>query len=159
MIVGAGDFLQELLRVDDAEIVGAVGAQPHDAEIRVAHHHRIGRAPLVAGEHARDDVVDVGLERALERVLPALEIGEDRDVVGGERVLARAERVAELAEVDELRDLRFAHDQLRAVLDFLVLVGKAERQRVARIVGPFDDVDELFLEEVDDRHRVFVLRW
>ena len=50
MIVGAGDFLQELLHVDDAEIVGAERAQPDDAEILVAHHHRIGRAPLVAGE-------------------------------------------------------------------------------------------------------------
>ena len=50
MIVGARDFLQELLHVDDAEIVRAVGAQAHDAEVLVAHHHRIGRAPLVAGE-------------------------------------------------------------------------------------------------------------
>ena len=157
MVVGAGDLLQELLQVDDAEVVGAVRAQAHDAEIRVAHHHRIGRAPLVAGEHARDDVVDVGLERAFERVFPALEVGEDRDVVGRQRVLAGTERVAELAEVDELRDLRFAHDELRAVLDFLVLVGEAERQRVARVVRPLDDVDELFLEEIDDRHRVSML--
>ena len=41
-------------------------------------------------------------------------------------VLAGAEGVAELAEVDELRDLRFAHDQLRAALDLLVLVREAE---------------------------------
>jgi hypothetical protein len=40
-------------------------------------------------------------------------------------VLARAEQVAVLSEVDELRGLRLAHDELRAVLDFLVLVGKA----------------------------------
>src|SRR6185437_4508325 len=51
------------------------------------------------------------------------------------------------------RDLRLAHDELRAVLDLLVLVGEAERQRVARVIGPLDDIDELFLEEVDDRHR------
>ena len=57
------------------------------------------------------------------------------------------------AEVDELRGLRLAHDELRAVLDLLVLVGEAERQRVARVVGPLDDVDELFLDEIDDRHR------
>src|SRR5262249_35209321 len=53
---------------------------------------------------------------------------------------------------DELRDLRFADDELRAVLDLLVLVGKAVRQGVPRVVGPLDDVDELFLEKVDDRH-------
>jgi hypothetical protein len=154
MVVGAGDLLQELLRIDNAEIVGAVGAQPNDAEVRVAHHHGIRRAPLVAREHPRDDIVDVGLEWALERVLPALEVGENGDVVGGERVLPRAERVPEFAEVDELRHLRLAHHELRAILDFLVLVGKPEAQRVARVIRPLDDVDELFLDEVDDRHRV-----
>ena len=82
-------------------------------------------APLVAGEEARVDVVDVGLERRLEAVLPALEPGQDRDVVGGQRVLAGTEGVAELAEVDELRRLRLAHDELRAVLDLLVVVGEA----------------------------------
>ncbi len=138
---------------DDAEVVRAVGAHPHDAEVGIAHHHRVRRAPLVAGEHARDDVVDVRLERALERVFPALEIGEDRDVVGRERVLARTERVAELAQIDELRDLRFADDELRAVLDLLVLVGEPVRKRVARVVGPLDDVDELLLQEIDDRHQ------
>jgi hypothetical protein len=98
VIIRAGHFLQEFLDVDDAEIVGAVSAQPDDAEIRIAHHHRVGRAPLVAGEQARDDVIDIGLERALQRVLPALEVGQDRDVVCRQRILARAERVAELAQ-------------------------------------------------------------
>ena len=41
-----------------------------------------------------------------------------------------SKRVAELAEINELRGLRLTHDQLRAALDFLVLVGKAPRQRV-----------------------------
>jgi hypothetical protein len=131
MIVRARDLLEELLHVAHAEVVRAVRAQAHDAEILVAHHHGIGGAPLVAREHTRDDVIDVGLERALQAVLPALEVGEDRDVVGGQRVLAGTERVAELAEVHELRHLRFAHDQLRAVLDLAVLVGKAIGERVA----------------------------
>ena len=62
------------------------------------------------------------------------------------------ERVAELAEVDELRHLRLAHDQLRAVLDRLVVVRKAVRERVARVVGPLDDVEQFALEEVGDAH-------
>src|SRR5262249_33297199 len=66
--------------------------------------------------------------------------------------LAGAEGVSKLAEVDELRDLRFAHDELRAALDLLVLVGKTIGERVARIIGPFDDVDELLADEVEDRH-------
>src|SRR6185437_13490215 len=55
------------------------------------------------------------------------------------------------AEINELRRLRFADDQLRAVLDFLVVIGKAIRQRVARVVGPLDDVDELLPDEIQDR--------
>jgi hypothetical protein len=67
-------------------------------------------------------------------------------------VLARPERVAELSEVHELRDLRFADDELRASLDFLVLVRKPEGERVARIIGPFDDVDELTANEICYAH-------
>ena len=59
--------------------------------------------------------------------------------------LPGAEGVAELAEIDELRRLRFAHDELRAVLDFLVVVGKAVGERVARVVRPLDDFEELAL--------------
>jgi hypothetical protein len=46
-------------------------------------------------------------------------------------VLPGPERVAELSEIDELRDLGLAHDELRAVLDGLVFVRKPPRQRVA----------------------------
>ena len=138
--------------IDDAEVVRPEGAHAHDAEVLVAHHDGIRRAPLVAGEEARDDVVDVGLERRLEAVLPALEAREHRDVVGGQRVLAGPERVAELAQVHELHDLRLAHDELRAALDFLVIVRKPERQRVARVVGPLDDLDELAADEVGQSH-------
>ena len=66
----------------------------------------------------------------------------------------RAKRVAEFTQINELRDLRFADDELRAALDFLVLIGKPERERVARIVRPFDDVDELFLEKIGQSHGV-----
>ena len=65
---------------------------------------------------------------------------------------ARRERVTELAEIDELHLLRLAYDQLRAVLNRLVVVGKTERQRIARIIGPFDDVDQLALDEIHQAH-------
>src|SRR5213075_1606912 len=90
----------------------------------------------------------------LEAVLPALQVREDRDVAGRQRVTAGAELVAELVEVDELRDLRFADDQLRTVLDLAIVVGEPVAQRIARVVGPLDDVDELFLDEIEYRHRV-----
>ena len=110
MVVGTGDFLQESLHIDDAEVVRAVRAEPHDAEIAVPHHHGIRGPPFVAGEKPRDDVIDIGLERAFQRIFPTFEVGEDRNVVGRQRILAGNERIAELAEIDELRDLRFPHD-------------------------------------------------
>jgi hypothetical protein len=86
---------------------------------------------LLPGKQTRVDVVDVTLERRVEAVLPAQDGGQDRNVLGGQGVLAGAERVGVLAGGDELHHLRFAHDQLRAVLDFLVVVGVSVRQRVA----------------------------
>src|SRR6185436_14222311 len=75
--------------------------------------------------------------------------------VGDQGVLARVERVTELSKVDELRLLRLADDELRAVLDSLVVVGKAVGERVAGIVGPLDNLDQLALEEVDDAHAAY----
>ena len=152
-MVRAGHFLQEQLRIGDLEVVGAEGARADDAEVLVAQHDGVAGAPLVAGEQARVDEVDVDLEGRLEAVLPRLQLRQDGDVLGDQRVLARAERVAELAQVDELRHLRFANDQLRAVLDRLVIVREPERDRVARVVGPLDDLEQLSLDEVENPHR------
>ena len=82
VVVRAGDLAQERLRLDDLEVVGAERAHAHDAEVVVAQHHRVRRAPLVAGEEPRDDEVDVGLERRVEAERPRLDLREDRDVVG-----------------------------------------------------------------------------
>ena len=128
MIVRPRDFLEKHLHVGDLEIEDAVGPRADDAEIRVAQHDRVGGAPFVAGEQARVDVIEVRFERRVQSVFPAFERGENRDVVGGQRVFAGAERVAELAEINELRRLRFADDQLRAVLDFLVLIRDSGRR-------------------------------
>ena len=152
ILIRSGNFFQEQLRIDDVEIVGAEGARPDDAEVFVAHHDRIGGSPLVAGEQPRVQVVDVGLERRVEAVLPRFQLRQHRDVVGRQRVLAGTERVTELAEVDELHLLRLAHDQLRAVLDRLVVIGIAEREGVARVVCPLDDVDQLALDEIHQAH-------
>jgi len=57
-----------------------------------------------------------------------------------------------LAEIHELRDLRFADDELRAVLDFLVHVREPEGNGVARIVLPLDDLEKLCFEIVNQTH-------
>ena len=127
-------------------------ARADDAEVVVAQHDRIGRPPLVAGEHPGDHVIDVGLERRVEAELPGLQLGQHRDVVGGQRVLPWQERIAELSQVHELRGLRLTNDELGAVLDCLVFVRKTVRQRVARVIGPLDDVNQLALDEVHQSH-------
>ena len=81
-----------------------------------------------------------------------LSLREDWDVVGRQRVLAGAERVAELAEIHELSRLRLADDELRAALDGLVVVREPVRERVAGIVGPLDDLEQLALQKVHDAH-------
>ena len=131
VIVRAGDFLEEELGFDDPEIEGSEGAHADDAEVGITHHDGVGGPPFVAGEEAGGDVVEVRLERGLEAVFPALQRGEDRDVVRGQRVLAGTEGVPELAEVNELSDLRFANNELGSVLDFLVLIRVAEGKGVA----------------------------
>ncbi|MNM71060.1 hypothetical protein D3C81_827130 [compost metagenome] len=152
ILVGASDFLEELRRINNAEIVGAERTQAHHAEIGVAHHHRVGCAPLVAGEQARVEVIDVALERRFEAVLPAQDGRQHRDVLGAEAVLAGAEQIGVLAGGHELHHLRFTHDQLRAVLDLAVVVRPAVGQRVTRVIGPFDDLDQFLLDEAQNAH-------
>ena len=45
----------------------------------------------------------------------------------------------------ELHQLRLAHDQLRAVLDRLVLVRIAIRERVSGVIRPLDDLEQFAL--------------
>src|SRR4029453_4822318 len=143
MVVGAGDFLQKPRDVDDPKVVGPERAEADDAEVLVADHHWIGRAPLVAGEEPRGDEVDVGLERRFESVLQPLEPRKSRVFVGGQRVVPGAKEVAVLAEVYELDRLRLAHNELRAAFDFLVLVREAEREWIARVIAPLPDLHQL----------------
>ena len=77
------------------EGVGAEGPDADRAELRVAEHDRVLRAPFLVGPLPRRDEVDLGLERRVEAVLPALEGGEDRQVLGLQGVHAGAEDVGE----------------------------------------------------------------
>ena len=54
--------------------------------------------------------------------------------------------------MSEDRRLAFAHRQLGAVLYRMAFALEAPDDRVAAVVGPVDDVDELAAEEVEDGH-------
>ena len=143
LAVGADDLADEDAGVGHADGVGPKGAQPRRPELRVAQDDRVLGAPLEVGEAAGGDEVDLGLERRLEAVVPVLQRRQDRHVVGLEEVETRHEDVGELALVDEDRGLPLAHGQLGAVLDLVAVALEAPDHRVAGVVGPFDDVDEL----------------
>ncbi|MNT09785.1 hypothetical protein D3C72_1445870 [compost metagenome] len=65
---------------------------------------------------------------------------------------AGAEQVGKLAFGDKLHLLRLAHDQLRAVLDFLVVIRPAVGQGVARVIGPLNDFNQLVFDDVEQVH-------
>ena len=139
----ADQLREQPLRIDRAQRVGAERAHAHRAELAVAHRHRVGRAPAQVGDLARADEVDLGLERAVEAVHPTAERREHRQVARLEPVLARAEHVGDPSLVHEHGHLARAHDQLRAVLDLVVVAREAPDEGAPAVVDPFDDVDQL----------------
>jgi hypothetical protein len=129
-LAGARDLGVEGLRIADAEGVVAEGAQAHRAEVLVADRDRLRGAPALVDLLARAEEVDVALERALEQLVPVLQVGQHRQGLRRQLVRAGAEHVGHLALVDEDGHLRFAHHELAAVLDFHVLPwGSATRAR------------------------------
>ena len=67
---------------------------------------------------------------------------------------ARHEDVGDLALIDEQRRLPRTHDELRAVLDLLLRPRETLHHRVARLVEPLDDVDQLAGNEFTNRHGI-----
>ena len=80
--VGADEFREQRPRVAGLERVRAECAEADRPEIGVAEHDGVGRAPLQIGDLPRADEIHFRLERAVESVLPALQGGKDRQVVG-----------------------------------------------------------------------------
>jgi hypothetical protein len=63
VIVGPRHFPEKAWDVADFKIVRSEGAQTNDSKILIPNHHRIRCTPLVAGEQARGDEIDIGLKR------------------------------------------------------------------------------------------------
>src|SRR4030095_3918970 len=95
----------------------AEGAEANEAELLVFEDHRVALSPAHVGEHLQVDEVDLGAEWAGEAPRQREQAGQDREVLGGERVAARAEDVEPLPITEEDRGLVLAHDELGAPLD------------------------------------------
>ena len=154
--IRADDFLHEAARVADAHRIGAIGAQADRPEFRIAADDRVLGAPLVVAEPGGVDEIDLGLERRLKPVVPVLQRGHHRHVVGFQHVHAGQEHIRQLAFMDEHRRLPFAHRQLGAVFDRMALTLEPPDHRVARVVGPVDDVDQFTLEEIEYAHAILL---
>ena len=125
------------------EIERTVGTHADHAEICIAHHDWVSGAPSISGEETCVDKIHVRFERRFKSVFPALERGQDRDVVRRQGVGSRSVGIAELALLNKLSHLRLAHDELCAPLDLFVLVRITEGERISGIVLPLDNFKEL----------------
>ena len=151
-VARAAHLLVERLRVVEVVRVDAEPTEPDDAEILVTDSDRLLRAPLLIRLYSGREEVDVGLERRLEHLVPVPEVRQQRKRACVQRVQAGAERIGDLAFVDEERHLRFAHRELPAVLDLHVLHGIPIGEHAVAVLRPLDDVDELLLEEISESH-------
>ena len=70
MGVRAGNFLNKGLRVRDAHRITAEGTQANDAEISIAEHDRICRAPFHIGKLLRVDEINFRFDRRVKTVFP-----------------------------------------------------------------------------------------
>ena len=64
----------------------------------------------------------------------------------------RPEGIGSLPFIDEQGHLRIAHCQLRAVLDFEIRHWVAIGQYAIGFLGPVNDVNKLFLDEIHKCH-------
>ena len=153
--VGADELLEQQLRIGAADRVGAKGADADRAEVGVAHHQRLRRAPLQASDGLCRHEVDFAFEGRVEAMLPAFQRRHDRHVRRRQLVHAFGEDIRDAALVDKDRRLARPHRQLRAVFDLVLVARKAPHHGLAvGVIEPLDDVDELALQFVEETHGV-----
>jgi len=76
---------------------------------------------MLVSLYSRPEKVDVGFEGRLERFVPILEIRQNRKCIRSQRVHSRLECIRGFALIYEKRQLRVAHREFAAVLNFPVL--------------------------------------
>jgi hypothetical protein len=89
-------------------------------------------------------------------MIPVLQAGHDRHVVGLEHIEPGRKHICQLTFVNENSSLTFAHGQFGPVFDLVAFAFKPIHQRVAGIIGPMDHIDELATEEIKNRHQTLL---
>src|SRR5262249_45467812 len=78
---------------------------------------------------------------------------EKGEVLGLQSVSAWREDIRKPPLVDESANLRLAHDQFRSIFNFIVISLEAKDHGVARVICPFDDVDQFAAKFVENAHK------
>ena len=155
LTVGSDQFFEQDSGIDRFERVGAEGSQSDRAEVGIAHHDGVRRAPLQVSDLRRPDEVDFGFERTVEAMLPACERAEQWHVVGAQLVMTRFEDVCHFATMNEDRQLSRSDDQIRAVFDLIVISRKTPDERVLRVIDPFNNVNKFATKLIEQSHLRF----
>ena len=90
-------------------------------------------------------------------MIPMLQRGHDRHVVGFQHIHARGKHIGQLSFVYEHGCLPFAHCQLCAVFDGVAVAFKPPNHRIARLVQPSDNVYK-FAAQKSKNHNILLGR-
>ena len=85
-------------------------------------------------------------------MIPVLKRCHHRHVVGFKHIQAGGEHIGQLAFVYKHSRLPFADCQLGTVLDFVIVPFEPPDHRVAGVIGPVNNVDELTAQKIENRH-------
>ena len=137
--------------VGNAESVVTESTQAHHAKIFIPNRDGLGRSPFLVDLLAGAEEVHIALKGRFKQFVPVFQVGQNGQRLGRELVRAGPEYVGDFAFVHKHRHLRFAHNELTAVLNLHILHRKAPRQRAIAVFRPLNDVDKLLLNETSNR--------
>ena len=123
-----------------------------DAELRVADQYGVGGPPFLIDVLAQIDEINLDLEGALEPVFPPAQGGQNRQVLSRQGMGARAKHVGQTTLADHDGRLTLTTDEFGPVFDLVVVVREPPNERIAAVVEPLDDVDQLIADEAEDSH-------
>src|SRR6185503_19953113 len=92
------------------------------------------------------------LERRFEGFVPIAQVSQDEQCLRVECVQARAKDIGYISFIDEHRHLRITDGEFAPILNLAVLHGITVSKNAVSGLDPFNDVDELFGNEVTEAH-------
>ena len=146
------EALQHVVRHADAIGIVAERANAQGAKVRVAHRDRLRGAPLAVQLLRPLDEIHFRLVPRIEAVRQRENRRQNRKVLGFKRIGSRLELVCNLPFVHENGGLTRPYDQFRAAFDFVARPFETVDEHARRLLRPFDDVDQLVLDEIHDAH-------